>query len=84
MLNSKTMHSKIVKVKNVSIPTIGYAETMINKPQNTVFVGINNFGKINPASSINIALSDYDGTVYIFGLPGTNIDWIEIICLFCN
>lgn len=83
-LNSKTMHSKIVKVKNVSIPTIGYAETMINKPQNTVFVGINNFGKINPASSINIALSDYDGTVYIFGLPGTNIDWIEIICLFCN
>ena len=83
-LNSKTMHSKIVKVKNVSIPTIGYAETMINKPQNTVFVGINNFGKINPASPINIALSDYDGTVYIFGLPGTNIDWIEIICLFCN
>lgn len=78
------MHSKIVKVKNVSIPTIGYAETMINKPQNTVFVGINNFGKINPASPINIALSDYDGTVYIFGLPGTNIDWIEIICLFCN
>lgn len=83
-LNSKTMHSKIVKVKNVSIPTIGYAETMINKPQNTVFVGINNFGKINPASPINIALSDYDGIVYIFGLPGTNIDWIEIICLFCN
>lgn len=83
-LNSKTMHSKIVKAKNVSIPTIGYTETMINKPQNTVFVGINNFGKINPASPINIALSDYDGTVYIFGLPGTNIDWIEIICLFCN
>lgn len=78
------MHSKIVKVKNVSISTIGYAETMINKPQNTVFVGINNFGKINPASPINIALSDYDGIVYIFGLPGTNIDWIEIICLFCN
>lgn len=50
------MHSKIVKVKNVSIPTIGYAETMINKPQNTVFVGINNFGKINPVSPINIAI----------------------------
>lgn len=59
------MRSKIVKVKNVSIPTIGYAKTMINKPQNTVFVGINNFGKINPVSPINIALSDYDGTVYI-------------------
>ena len=84
LLNSKTMHSKIVKVQNVSIPAIGYVETIINKPKNTVFVGINNFGKIKPASAINIALSGFSNIVYIFGLPDTNIDWVEIICLFYN